>query len=117
MSEKNIKDVPNFDNESILTKQTIHRGGRKSLYMAGIVAAGGGFVVGFDSGAISGTMVLEPFIDRFLNEDATYRQALLVAMMLLTATIGGLLSGNVCGRVCLDIADLFILFKPNFLYH
>lgn len=110
MSEKNIKGVPNYDNESIVTKQTIHRGGRKSLYMAGIVAAGGGFVVGFDSGAISGTMVLEPFIDRFLSEDGTYRQALLVAMMLLTATIGGLLSGHVCGKVYLDVACLFIFY-------
>lgn len=107
MSEKNIKDIPDYDNESVLTKQTIRRGGRKSLYMAGIVAAGGGFVVGFDSGAISGTMVLDPFINRFLSEDSTYRQALLVAMMLLTATIGGLASGNICGKVYLDIVCLF----------
>ena len=103
MTNKDSKDLSEYDNESVMTRKSIHRGGRRSLYMAGVVAAGGGFVVGFDSGAISGTMVLQPFIDRFLSEDGTYRQALLVAMMLLTATIGGLISGNVCGK-----KDLFI---------
>jgi hypothetical protein len=96
--DKKIQDINDLDNESIATHPTIHRKGRKSLYMAGIIAAGGGFVVGFDTGAISGTMVLEPFVDRFLQVDGTYREALLVAMMLLTATIGGLLSGNICGK-------------------
>lgn len=95
MSEKISKD---FDNESIVTNVTVHRGGRKSLYMAGVIAAGGGFVVGFDTGAISGTMSLDPFISRFLNQDSDYRQALLVAIMLLTATIGGLSSGIICGK-------------------
>lgn len=100
MTDKNIKDIiSDYDNESVATRQAIHRGGRKSIYMAGVVAAGGGFVVGFDTGAVSGTMVLQPFMDRFLNVDATYRSALLVAMMLLTATIGGLASGNVCGKL------------------
>lgn len=99
MSNKVLKDVVDYDNETIPSKHAIRRGGRTSLYMAGVIAAGGGFVIGFDSGAISGIMVLEPFIDRFLNVDSTYREALLVAMMLLTATIGGLLSGNFCGKV------------------
>ncbi|KAG1081503.1 hypothetical protein G6F42_022925 [Rhizopus arrhizus] len=100
MTDKNIKDIiSDYDNESVATRQAIHRGGRKSIYMAGVVAAGGGFVVGFDTGAVSGTMVLQPFMDRFLNVDATYRSALLVAMMLLTATIGGLASGNVCDYI------------------
>ncbi|KAI9470799.1 MAG: general substrate transporter [Benjaminiella poitrasii] len=96
MADKNLKDISDFDNESISTRLPIYRKGRKSLYMAGIVAAGGGFVVGFDTGAISGTMILQSFIDRFLNVNSTYREALLVSMMLLTATIGGLISGNVC---------------------
>jgi sugar porter (SP) family MFS transporter len=100
MSEKTQKgaDVV-YDTESIATRRTFRRGGRKSLYMAGIISAGGGFVVGFDTGAISGIMVLQPFIDRFLNESDVYRESLLVAMMLLTATIGGLMSGNVCGNI------------------
>lgn len=98
MSEKIVKD---FDNESI-TASTVHRGGRKSLYMAGIIAAGGGFVIGFDTGAISGTMSLVPFMDRFLDQDANYRESLLVAIMLLTATIGGLSSGNICGNMTLS---------------
>lgn len=100
MSEKYVKDAVEYDNESVSTNKAIKRGGRKSLYMAGIIAAGGGFVVGFDTGAISGIMVLQPFMDRFLNVDAAYREALLVAMMLLTATIGGLASGHVCGKIC-----------------
>lgn len=99
MSEKNIKDMRDIDHESTTQSvATIHRGGRRSLYMSGVIAAGGGFVVGFDSGAISGIMVLDPFINRFLNVQSAYREALLVAIMLLTATIGGLASGNVCGK-------------------
>jgi hypothetical protein len=100
--DKKIQDINDLDNESMATHPTINRKGRKSLYMAGTIAAGGGFVVGFDTGAISGTMVLEPFVDRFLQVDGTYREALLVAMMLLTATIGGLLSGNICGK-CISL--------------
>lgn len=91
-------ELKKIDQESIPTIHEIHRGGRKSIYMAGVIAAGGGFVVGFDTGAISGIMVLDGFVNRFLNVDYEYRQALLVAMMLLTATIGGLISGNVCGK-------------------
>lgn len=98
MSDKIIKDVADYDNETIPSRHAINRGGRLSIYMAGIIAAGGGFIIGFDGGAISGTMVLQPFIDRFLNVDSTYREALLIAMMLLTATIGGLGSGNLCGK-------------------
>ncbi|KAI8370765.1 general substrate transporter [Choanephora cucurbitarum] len=96
MVQKHIKEEPNYDAESIATKRTVHRNSRRSLYMSGIIAAGGGFVVGFDTGAVSGTMILEPFVNRFLQVDATYRSALLVAMMLLTATIGGLWSGSIC---------------------
>ncbi|KAG1641643.1 hypothetical protein G6F44_005625 [Rhizopus delemar] len=92
-------ELKKIDQESIPTIHEIHRGGRKSIYMAGVIAAGGGFVVGFDTGAISGIMVLDGFVNRFLNVDYEYRQALLVAMMLLTATIGGLISGNVCDQI------------------
>ena len=98
MIQKHIKEESHYDAESIATKRTVHRNSRKSLYMSGIIAAGGGFVVGFDTGAVSGTMILEPFVNRFLQVDATYRSALLVAMMLLTATIGGLWSGSICGE-------------------
>lgn len=110
MSEKTQKDViTDIDAESIATRKTICRGGRKSLYMAGVISAGGGFVVGFDTGAISGIMVLEPFIQRFLNENDAYRESLLVAMMLLTATIGGLISGNVCGNF------FFLFFTARYI--
>lgn len=108
MSFKTDNEDKDIDQESIPTIHEVHRGGRKSLYLAGIIAAGGGFVVGFDTGAISGIMVLEPFQERFLNVDSTYRQALLVAMMLLTATIGGLASGNVCGMIYIYILFLII---------
>lgn len=116
MTDKHTKDpVYDYDNESVATRQTIHRGGRKSIYMAGIIAAGGGFVVGFDTGAVSGTMVLQPFVDKFLNVDATYRSALLVAMMLLTATIGGLISGNVCGK--LEPSFFFCIYARACTHH
>ncbi|KAI9256886.1 general substrate transporter [Sporodiniella umbellata] len=99
MATKNGKDSNEIDKESLPTLHEIRRGGRKSLYMAGVIAAGGGFVVGFDTGAISGTMVLDSFVSRFLNVDYAYRDALLIAMMLLTATIGGLISGSVCDHI------------------
>lgn len=113
MSTKISNETKDLDQESLPTLHEIHRGGRKSLYMAGIIAAGGGFVVGFDTGAISGTMVLESFVNRFLNVDTEYRNALLVAMMLLTATIGGLISGNVCGNFFFFFA--FVVIKTKFL--
>ncbi|CAO3678574.1 unnamed protein product [Rhizopus stolonifer] len=94
-SEKNKE----LDKESLPTVHEVRRGGRKSLYWASIIAAGGGFVVGFDTGAISGTMVLDSFVKKFMDVDYAYRDALLVAMMLLTATIGGLISGNICDYI------------------
>lgn len=109
MSDK----IADYDTKSVESVTVIRRGGRRSLYMSGIIAAGGGFVVGFDSGAISGIMVLQPFIDRFLNVQATYREALLVAIMLLTATIGGLASGNICGKVFHLILLFFFFFLPT----
>lgn len=87
-----------LDKESLPTVHEVRRGGRKSLYWASIIAAGGGFVVGFDTGAISGTMVLDSFVKKFMDVDYAYRDALLIAMMLLTATIGGLISGDICGK-------------------
>lgn len=73
----------------------------KGVYFFGVLAALGGASVGYDTGVISGIMGAMPlFNDRFLGDatESPYRSGLLVAMMLLTATLGGLLSGNLCGK-------------------
>ncbi|KAK9717710.1 hypothetical protein K7432_006015 [Basidiobolus ranarum] len=96
------KFEPSFEDKSsfvghLQEKQSLGvRESRVSLYMAATVAAAGGFVVGFDTGAISGIMALDSFVNRFLYVDAAYREGLLTALMLLTATVGGLMSGNIC---------------------
>ncbi|KAI8371409.1 general substrate transporter [Radiomyces spectabilis] len=71
----------------------------RSTYLPALVAASGGFVVGYDSGAISGILAMPAFAETFLYKDNAYRQALLVAMMLLTATLGGLISGQLCDSI------------------
>ncbi|ORZ05827.1 general substrate transporter [Absidia repens] len=70
----------------------------KGIYLYGVLAALGGSSVGYDTGAISGIMTMDLFAERFLGDESQspYRSGLLVALMLLTATLGGLLSGNLC---------------------
>ncbi|KAI7868616.1 general substrate transporter [Spinellus fusiger] len=96
MQAESIKDNISSLNYNSISPIVIVRKSRKSLYLAALVAAAGGFVVGFDSGSISGVLAMELFAQRFLNVDSTYRQGLLVAMMLFTATLGGLMSGYTC---------------------
>ncbi|KAL0082268.1 general substrate transporter [Phycomyces blakesleeanus] len=90
----------NDDQESLrvasITQISRGKGSRKSIYLAAIMAAAGGFVVGYDSGSISGVMAMDVFANKFLNQDTSYREGLLVAIMLLTATLGGLMSGYIC---------------------
>ncbi|KAI8991594.1 general substrate transporter [Mycotypha africana] len=70
-------------------------------------------------------MILQPFIDRFLSVDGTYRESLITAMMLLTATIAGVSSGYICdsigrkntillGTVLFAIGALFETIGHNF---
>ncbi|KAI9306782.1 general substrate transporter [Cunninghamella echinulata] len=71
----------------------------KGLYWYSTLAAVGAVSIGYDFGAVSSAMMVQPFIDRFLYVDSTYRSSLLVSLMLLTATLGGLFSGDVCDKI------------------
>ncbi|KAH8548658.1 general substrate transporter [Umbelopsis sp. PMI_123] len=71
-----------------------------ALYVAAILAAVGGFVSGYDTGAISGILAMSQFTDRFptLNGNS-YAQGLFVAAILLTAMLGSLLTGWVADKI------------------
>ncbi|KAI8990957.1 general substrate transporter [Mycotypha africana] len=72
---------------------------RKAIYLSAIVAAVGGFVCGYDTGAISGILAMPQFVDNFFTEDnLAYLQGLLLALYLMTATLGSFSSGYLCDR-------------------
>ncbi|KAF7729781.1 hypothetical protein EC973_003860 [Apophysomyces ossiformis] len=75
------------------------KGVRKAVYLSALVAALGGFVCGYDTGAVSGILSMTPFVTRFFtDENRDYLQGLLLAFFLMTATIGAFLSGVFCDR-------------------
>eukprot|EP01133_Synstelium_polycarpum_P011496 gene11496-13409_t len=79
------------------------KGGRTSIYIASTLAALGGFVCGFDTGAVTGIMVMPAFRASFPeleNEDRfIYLSGLLFAFMLMTAALGAFLSGPICDKI------------------
>lgn len=84
-------------------------GFRKGVYISSIVAAVGGFISGYDTGAVSGILTMPTFQDNFFTPDnLTYLQGLLLAFFLMTAALGAFFSGFFCG-MCLHI----LLFKKN----
>ncbi|KAG2177285.1 hypothetical protein INT43_007942 [Umbelopsis isabellina] len=71
-----------------------------ALYVAAILAAVGGFLSGYDTGAISGVIAMSQFTDRFTVMDGnTYVQGLFVAAILLTAMLGSLITGYVADLI------------------
>lgn len=73
---------------------------RKAVYISAIVSAAGGFVSGYDTGAVSGILAMPTFTDNFFTEDnITYLQGLLLALYLMTAALGAFFSGFFCGKV------------------
>ncbi|ORX59832.1 general substrate transporter [Hesseltinella vesiculosa] len=70
-----------------------------AVYVFGSLAAMGGFCVGYDIGIISSVMTMTSYVNEFLTPNNDYRSALLVALMLLTATLSGLHSGPLCDRI------------------
>ncbi|KAL0093888.1 general substrate transporter [Phycomyces blakesleeanus] len=72
---------------------------RKAVYLSAIVAAVGGFVCGYDTGAVSGILSMEPFQAYFFTPDnLVYLQGLLLALFLMTAALGAFFSGFFCDR-------------------
>ncbi|KAI8096227.1 general substrate transporter [Halteromyces radiatus] len=98
-------DISKVDEKCYVPDDTLSHGSilktHKGVYTFGILAALGGCSVGYDTGAVSSIMTMGPFIDRFMGDASQqpYRSGLLVALMLLTATLGGLLSGNLCDAI------------------
>ena len=71
---------------------------RKGVYLSAIVAAIGGFLSGYDTGATSGVLTMEPFVNRFFSpENLAYLQGLMLAFFLMTAALAAFCSGPVCG--------------------
>lgn len=73
-------------------------GFRKGVYISSIVAALGGFLCGYDTGAVSGILTMGPFQDRFFTpDDMEYLEGLILAFFLMTAALGAFFSGFFCG--------------------
>ncbi|KAJ8654353.1 hypothetical protein O0I10_009921 [Lichtheimia ornata] len=72
----------------------------KGVYLSAIVAAIGGFLSGYDTGATSGVLTMEPFVNRFFSpENLAYLQGLMLAFFLMTAALAAFCSGPVCDRL------------------
>lgn len=72
---------------------------RKAVYVSALVAAVGGFVSGYDTGAVSGILAMPQFTDNFFTDDnITYLQGLMLALFLMTAALGAFFSGFFCGK-------------------
>ncbi|KAI7906281.1 general substrate transporter [Cokeromyces recurvatus] len=72
---------------------------RKAIYISALVAAMGGFICGYDTGAISGILAMPTFQAYFFTEEnMTYLQGLLLALYLMTAALGAFIAGFLCDR-------------------
>ncbi|EFA79624.1 hypothetical protein PPL_07483 [Heterostelium album PN500] len=75
----------------------------RTVYISSALAALGGFVCGYDSGAVTGIMVMVPFINSYseLADENTYvyYSGLCFALMLMTAAIGAFVSGPICDKI------------------
>lgn len=92
MSSVTSKDSNEFQHPPV----GIPRG--KGVYLSAIVAAIGGFLSGYDTGATSGVLTMEPFVNRFFSpENLAYLQGLMLAFFLMTAALAAFCSGPVCG--------------------
>ncbi|RUS32838.1 hypothetical protein BC938DRAFT_474113 [Jimgerdemannia flammicorona] len=69
-----------------------HKGSLIVLYGAATLAALGGFIIGFDTGAISGILAMPQFNEAFPGITSA-QQGFLVSTILFTSFVGCLISG------------------------
>ncbi|KAI8099419.1 general substrate transporter [Halteromyces radiatus] len=124
MSSSKIQlDQPNYlstqQTESISLYDEDLKPFRKSVYISSTVAALGGALCGFDTGAISSILAMNIFIDKFFTKDTyTYLQGLLLAFYLMTAALGAFFSGFFCDRLSrkYTIAGASLIFCIGVLF-
>ncbi|KAI8582637.1 hypothetical protein K450DRAFT_226232 [Umbelopsis ramanniana AG] len=84
----------------IILDASKNKGWRKSVYIAATLAAVGGFVCGYDTGAVAGILYMPTFRASFpelaSDDQFVYLEGLLVAFMLMTAALGAFASGPIC---------------------
>lgn len=84
---------------------------RKAVYVSSMVAAVGGFICGYDTGAVSGILAMPIFQSNFFTEEnIVYLQGLLLALYLMTAALGAFSSGYFCGKIYIYIFVIFIFY-------
>ncbi|KAI9290344.1 general substrate transporter [Umbelopsis sp. AD052] len=87
----------------IILNASKNKGWRKSVYIAATLAAVGGFVCGYDTGAVAGILYMPTFRDSFpelaSDDQFVYLEGLLVAFMLMTAALGAFASGPICDYI------------------
>lgn len=90
---------------------------RKAVYISAIVAAVGGFVCGYDTGAVSGILAMPLFQAAFFTPDnIVYLQGLLLALYLMTAALGAFFSGFFCGKCFLVLLCFCLFVRYSFVY-
>ncbi|RCI06295.1 hypothetical protein CU098_002620 [Rhizopus stolonifer] len=97
--KKNYGGISSDKNSESLNETITPPPFRKAVYISALVAAIGGFVCGYDTGAISGILAMPTFQAHFFTkENIVYLQGLLLALFLMTAALGSFLSGFFCDR-------------------
>lgn len=97
--EEEFKNYGGVDQESAYTTAAPPKF-RKAVYVSSMVAAVGGFICGYDTGAVSGILAMPIFQNNFFTEEnITYLQGLLLALYLTTAALGAFSSGYFCGKI------------------
>ncbi|KAI7905351.1 general substrate transporter [Cokeromyces recurvatus] len=73
---------------------------KKPVYLYATIAAIGGFVCGYDTGSISGIILLPTFQKQyFINNSLPYYESMLLTSFLATSMCGAFFSGYFCDRI------------------